>query len=142
MTDILSERDRKAYLDLLELAEKVQAEKELAKRQFFLSLFGVTFGVLGILAIVFTYFGSSVVGEFTFENILRSPAGALGLVAAMAGYFLGSYLTMLSMKKIRRERKAFEEVMGLVHEVYEATKSDLSAVEKAEVKIRFSRLDN
>lgn len=136
MTASLNERDRKSFLDLLELAEKVQGEKEQAQRQFYLALFGVMFGVVGVLAVLLTYFE-----QFSLSAIAGSPVGVFGIVIALAGYFFGSYLTSQSMRKIRRERKAYEEVMGLVQEVYQATKSDLSAVETAEVKIRFSRLD-
>ncbi|CAN7332399.1 hypothetical protein LJR090_002516 [Bosea sp. LjRoot90] len=131
-------RDRRAYSDLIGLAEAVQNQRAKLRRQF-INIAGLCF-LFSIIAAV-----SSIVVVVTIQGVANVSAG---FFAAIAGLFIAVNYAAFGMSYLvyrrldRRELSAFREVMAITHEVLESMKSDLSPLEMAEVRIRLLRLDN
>ena len=132
-------REINAFDEILELAEKIQAQKEDAYYKKLLhQLLAVFFVIIFILLLIFAY---TELHKETSDNANYITS----LVAILTGLFasVGSHLIRYrSLKVYRREKNAFNEVMSIVHEIYDISRSDLSALENAEFKIRLSRLDH
>ncbi len=132
-----SERDRNALNKLLDLAEVVQRTHYTLRRRIMMFT-----GATATLAIgVLTYITSGSRSSSVLEIMAIPVNGAL--LSLLFAAYVGGVVWYLSMRRqTRREEAAFKEVMGIVHEVFEGTKPDLSALEIAEIKIRLSRLDH
>lgn len=139
-----TDRDRKAFADLVTLAEKVQAQRDVLRRQMQVSLGGGAFIFLAAMSIILTVsIGRYPLGGASMlDFLLTSPAGIMAMLFALAAYVGTTFVYMQMSRRLRRENRAFEEVMSVVHEVFEGLKSDLSPLELAETRIRLSRLDN
>lgn len=132
-----AERDRKAFGELVDLAERVQTERDSLRRQIYLSIGGVAFLAITAVSVLFTVFEVT-----SIEGILSTSSGLLAAITIGASYFAGMIVYVQSASRLRRESKAFQEVMDIVHEVHEGLKEELSPLELAEIRIRLSRLDN
>ena len=132
----LGDRDRKAFSELLSLAEKVQSEKDSLQRQMYFSIGAGLFTMLTIFSVL-----ASFLDITNLDRLFSSPAGALSVSVLASAYVAFNYFFIQYSRRLRRERKAFEEVMNLVHEVFNGAKDEMSPLEVAEVKIRLSRLD-
>ena len=66
----------------------------------------------------------------------KSPLLIVLIVVISAAYLGGMLFYHRYRKQKHRETRAFEEVMSMVHEVFEASKIHMSALELAEAKIR------
>lgn len=132
-----SDRDRKAFVDLIELAEQVQNRIGTINRQILLLFASIVAIVLGFVAPVYFLYAQN-----SERTVLESPATFLFIAVLIVAYCGGLFLYASYSRQLKRERRAFREVMSIVHEVFESAKSDLSALEIAEIKIRLSRLDN
>ncbi|MEO0701876.1 MAG: hypothetical protein AAFY80_07045 [Pseudomonadota bacterium] len=138
------DRDRKAFSELVSLAEKVQTQRDVLRRQMQFSLGAGLFIMLAAMAVFTTLvFDRSAPSDATISGfLLTTPAGAMTIVFAVASY-VGTTLVFMQMsRRLRRENRAFAEVMNVVHEVFEGLKEELSPLELAETRIRLSRLDN
>lgn len=133
----LQDRDRKAFSELIELAEKVQSERDSLKRQIYVAFGGIGFIAISAVAVLLTVYDFSSPRSF-----LETPAGLLAAMVILSAYAASMLFYLQASRRLRRENKAFTEVMDVVHEVYEGLKGDLSALELAETRIRLSRLDN
>lgn len=130
-------RDRKAFSELIFLAEKVQAQRDALRRQLQMIIGGSGFIVVSTMAVISTVYDFSSPSFF-----LSTPAGVLGAFIIIAAYVGAMYAYMQMSRRLRRENRAFDEVMSVVHEVFEGLKGELSPLELAETRIRLSRLDN
>jgi len=140
-TRLKSDRDRKAFGDLITLAESVHSHREHLRLARLSSLFRWVF--IGALCAGGVILGLQFLRQLTSVELGLSYMFAAGLVIGYLVIFFGVTLSSSGYRrKIGRENKAFDEVMGIVQEVYEGTKPSLSALEVAEVSIRLSRLDN
>ena len=130
-------RDREAFGDLLNLAEKSQQSKEALERAHMILLgLGVIISLVLIVWIVITIMMGLFPNYSSFIGVLTMVAP---LSLAVSVITIGDFIYK---RKLRRENKAFEEVISLVHETFEATKDEFSTLEIAETRIRLSRLDN
>ena len=132
-----AERDRKAFGELIDLAERVQAERDNLRRQIYFSIGGVSFLAIAAVSALVTIFELS-----SLDRFLNTAGGLLAVITIGASYAAGAAIYFHSASRLRRESKAFREVMDIVHELHESLKEELSPLELAELRIRLSRLDN
>ena len=131
-----SARDRKAFGDLVSLAEKSQMTADTLKRKILLSYVTLLFVSTAAL-----FYIIAVYDRLPFDLLKPVPfiLSAL-LVTAMHG---GVFIVIRGYQvRLRREYNAFKKSISLAHEVFQGAKKNLSVLEAAEIKIRLSRLDN
>lgn len=131
------ERDLKAFTGLLDLAEEVYSRREVIRRQAFVSIGSSLAAILVTGAAIASFMSNMSAGEFQ-----NSPLFIVLASVIFAAYAGGIFLFSQARKQLRRETKAFEEVMSVVHEVLETSKAHMSPLEIAQIKIRLSRIDN
>ena len=135
--ELLSERDRKAFGELIDLAERTLAESDGLLRQIYFSIGGIIFLTIAAIAVIIATFGDT-----SSDELLDTTGAVLLLIAIAASYVAGAAIYFPLARRLRRESKAFREVMDIVHELHEGLKEELSPLERAEIRIRLSRLDN
>lgn len=137
------ERDHKAFTSLLDLAEEVHARRESLRKQFFV---GAGAGVMAIVAsgaAIAGYSRITYIGEnLSFFELFSSPLSMVFLTVIVFAYLLISLLYYQFRRQMRRETRALEEVMSVIHEVLQSSEVEMSPLEIAQVKIRLSRMDN
>ena len=136
-----SERDRKAFGELIDLAERVQAERDSLRRQIYYLI-----GFVVFLAIVAVFTTFAIFEVTSVDRLLNTASGPSAIVVAVieigVSYAAGATIYYLFAGRLRRESRALQEVMDIVHELHEGLKEELSPLEIAEIRIRLSRLDN
>lgn len=142
--DINIERDLKAFTGLLDLAEEVHARRENIRKQFFLAMGGGAAGILGAAAAMASF--SRVIdfdGEYlSAPEFFTSPLALVLSTVIIVAYVGVMFLYIQYRKQMRRETRALEEVMSVIHEVLQSSEMHMSPLEIAQVKIRLSRMDN
>ena len=133
----LAERDRKAFGELIDLAERVQAERDSLRRQMYFSIGGFAFLTIAAGSLLFTIFDIT-----SIDRPLSTAGGLLAAITTVGSYAAGSAMYILLARRLKRESKAFREVMDIVHELYGGLRKNLSPLELAEIRVRLSRLDN
>jgi len=131
----LSDRDRKALSELIELAERVQYERYKITRQIFINAFaliGITL-ILSLLALNTSF-------SNTLDVLFGIQSDALFLLVVAMGSIAFLALLYIGRRLLARETIAFSEVMAVVYEVFEGVKNKLSPLELAEIRLRISRL--
>ncbi|SMX40215.1 hypothetical protein [Octadecabacter ascidiaceicola] len=133
------ERDMKSFGQLVELAESVQKDLEAMKRTRFLTT---------VLAVSMSF----TIAAFAPFLVGRSPNDFYGLTAvqgfnlttvplAMGFVFASGVVARWFYEtRIERESRAYRSVMLIVHEVFSASKTEMSVLEIANYEIRVSRL--
>ncbi len=117
-------RDKKAFNDLIELAESIKKENDIVNNQFVKQLISLTIiGLATIASFVILYEDPS------FE--LNYSAKALIITLAIIAYLFFVYSFTSYIKRKRRETRAFKEVMSIIHEVLASSEKNQSLLEKA-----------
>lgn len=142
-SDVEVERDHRAFSALLNLAEEVHERRVNLRKQF---LLGAGAGVSAILAAAAAIAGYSRVidaGEYlTFRELFTLPLSMVLSTVILFAYFVIALLHSQYRRQMKRETRALHEVMSVVHEVLQSSELSMSPLEKAQVKIRLSRMDN
>lgn len=142
-SEVEVERDHKAFSALLDLAEEVHVRREDLRKQFLLGAGAGVSAILAASAAIAGYVRTIDTGEYlTFREVLTSPLSMVLSTVILFAYFVIILLYSRYRRQMKRETRALHEVMSVVHEVLQSSELSMSPLEKAQVKIRLSRMDN
>jgi hypothetical protein len=133
MTETVFEgtRDRQAFSELISLAEEIQRRRESLQQRLAVSIAAI----VGFAAVAASF-------GFSFFGFYGVNWYYLLVTIAIVSYAALSYFSYVYLRQMRREKRAFSEVMTVVHELVAGLRSDLSPLEFAQIQVRLSRLDN
>lgn len=136
-------RDLKAFSGLLDLAEEVHARRENIRKHLFLAMGAGFATILGAAASMASFARIIDSGEYlSTREFFSSPLTLVFLSVIIMAYFATSFLYLQYRRQMRRETRALEEVMSVIHEVLQSSEMQMSPLEIAQVRIRLSRMDN
>lgn len=138
-SEFSAERDLKAFDHLLSLAEDLHSKREMLRKQFLVGSGAATTAILVSVAAFASYpFNIS----FNKPELLSTPIAMVLASVAVFAYLLIAFLTAYYIKTRRRQTRAIEEVMSIIHEVLQSAEVEMSPLEVAQIRIRLSMMDN
>lgn len=135
------EEGRKLYEEadkLLRLAEELQDKSEqYVRRLGWLLAWGVS--AFAFFVIAATWFTITLPDDSVYKSLPMVFASVYGLAA---GIFLG-WMRAKTLQQLTRERRALHSIVDMLRGLEKgiADKNNLSTLERAEFRIRLSRLD-